>query len=52
MMMSNSYARNYILSQAQAKIMSQTQGLYPAPLKILDVCINNYVEIELYKKCL
>ncbi|CAF3768252.1 unnamed protein product [Rotaria sordida] len=35
--MLNSYVRNYILSQAQAKVMSQTQGLYPAPLKILDV---------------
>ncbi|CAF2876365.1 unnamed protein product [Rotaria sp. Silwood2] len=35
--MSNSYVQNYILSQAQAKVMSQTQGLYPAPLKILDV---------------
>jgi len=35
--MSNSYVRNYIFQQAQKKIMSQTQGLYPAPLKILDV---------------
>ncbi|CAF5053128.1 unnamed protein product, partial [Rotaria magnacalcarata] len=35
--MENSYVRNYILSQAQTKVMSQTQGLYPAPLKILDV---------------
>ena len=39
--MSNSYVRNYIFSQAQAKVISQTQGLYPAPLKILDVCIHS-----------
>lgn len=31
------YFRNYILSQAQSKILAQTQGLYPAPLRILDV---------------
>jgi hypothetical protein len=36
--MSTSYVRNYIFQQAQKKIMSQTQGLYPAPLRILDVC--------------
>jgi enoyl-CoA hydratase/long-chain 3-hydroxyacyl-CoA dehydrogenase len=36
--LSNSYVRNYIFQQAQKKVMSQTQGLYPAPLKILDVC--------------
>ncbi|CAF4248049.1 unnamed protein product, partial [Rotaria sordida] len=35
--MSSSYVQNYILQQAQKKVMSQTQGLYPAPLKILDV---------------
>jgi len=40
-LMLNSYVRNYILSQAQAKVLSQTQGLYPAPLRILDVCILN-----------
>jgi len=39
--MLNSYIRNYILSQAQTKILSQTQGLYPAPLRILDVCIES-----------
>ncbi len=38
--MSNSYVRNYIFQQAQKKVMSQTQGLYPAPLKILDVCLS------------
>jgi len=39
--MLNSYVRNYILSQAQAKVLSQTQGLYPAPLRILDVRIKS-----------
>ncbi|CAF0766005.1 unnamed protein product [Adineta ricciae] len=34
---SNRHVRNYILSQAQAKVIAQTQGLYPAPLRILDV---------------
>ncbi|CAF2851149.1 unnamed protein product [Rotaria sp. Silwood2] len=34
--MSSSYVQNYILQQAQKKVMSQTQVLYPAPLKILD----------------
>jgi enoyl-CoA hydratase/long-chain 3-hydroxyacyl-CoA dehydrogenase len=31
------FVRNYVFSQARAKVMSQTQGLYPAPLRILDV---------------
>ena len=39
--MLNTYVRNYILSQAQVKVLSQTQGLYPAPLRILDVCIQS-----------
>ena len=29
--------RNYVFKQAKAKVMSTTKGLYPAPLKILDV---------------
>ncbi len=29
--------RNYVFNQAKAKVMSQTKGLYPAPLKILEV---------------
>ena len=33
------FVRNYILAQAQTKVLSQTQGLYPAPLRILEVCI-------------
>ena len=31
------YGRNYALDQAKKMVMKQTQGLYPAPLKILDV---------------
>jgi hypothetical protein len=44
--MSNSYVRNYIFQQAQKKVMSQTQGLYPAPLKILDVCLSFISELN------
>lgn len=32
-----SFLRNQIFSQAQKKLLHKTQGLYPAPLKILDV---------------
>jgi len=35
--LANSYVQNYVFDQATKKVMSQTQGLYPAPLKILDV---------------
>ncbi|UJR32150.1 hypothetical protein I4U23_019617 [Adineta vaga] len=35
--MLNTSIRNYILSQAQTKVLAQTQGLYPAPVRILDV---------------
>jgi len=31
------FVRNYVFSQARAKVLGQTKGLYPAPLKILDV---------------
>ncbi len=33
------FVRNYILNQAKAKVIATTKGLYPAPLKILDVNI-------------
>jgi hypothetical protein len=33
--------RNYIFSQARAKVIGTTKGLYPAPLKILDVSFNS-----------
>ena len=29
--------QDYVLKQARGKVMKQTQGLYPAPLKIIDV---------------
>lgn len=31
------FARNYIFTQARKKVLKQTRGLYPAPLKILYV---------------
>lgn len=40
--MSTSYVQNYIFEQAKKKVMSQTQGLYPAPLKILDVSQDSF----------
>ena len=29
--------RNFVLKQARDKVMKTTKGVYPAPLKILDV---------------
>jgi len=31
-------ARNYFLKQVRSRVMKQTQGVYPAPLRIIDVC--------------
>jgi len=31
------FGRNYVLGQARQKVMKQTQGLYPAPLRIIDI---------------
>ncbi len=31
------FIRNYVFEQAKAKVMKQTKGLYPAPIKILEV---------------
>ena len=31
------HVRNYIFSQAKKKVMKMTNGLYPAPLKIMEV---------------
>lgn len=31
------FVRNYVFNQVKSKIMGQTKGLYPAPLKILEV---------------
>lgn len=33
------YVRNYVLGQAKKMVMKQTNGLYPAPLKILEVSV-------------
>lgn len=32
------YVRNYVFSQARKMVMKQTNGLYPAPLRIMEVC--------------
>ena len=32
--------RNYVLAQAKKKVMKMTNGLYPAPLKIIAVSIH------------
>ena len=31
------YVRNYVFNQAKKMVMKQTNGLYPAPLKIMEV---------------
>lgn len=31
------YVRNYVFNQARKMVMKQTNGLYPAPLKIMEV---------------
>jgi len=31
------FVRNYVFSQAKSKVLGMTKGLYPAPLKIIDV---------------
>ena len=40
------YIRNYVLSQARKMVMKQTNGLYPAPLKILEVCWSVYLKVR------
>ena len=37
-MLSNDWGRNYVINQVKSKVMKQTLGNYPAPLKIIDVC--------------
>ena len=32
------HVRNYVFNQAKKMVMKQTNGLYPAPLKIMEVC--------------
>jgi len=45
--------KDYIFNQAKGKVMKQTNGLYPAPLKILDVlrtgCDKGFASTEGYK---
>ena len=31
------YVRNYVFEQARKMVMKQTNGLYPAPFKIMEV---------------
>eukprot|EP00731_Ephydatia_muelleri_P031720 Em0023g227a len=38
------YVREYVLKQARGMVMKQTNGLYPAPLKILEVMQKGIVE--------
>ena len=35
--MSREFVRNYIMDKAREKVTKQTGGLYPAPLRILEV---------------
>ena len=35
--LSKDFGKNYLLKQVQGKVMKQTQGKYPAPLKIIEV---------------
>ena len=35
--------RNYFLKQVRSRVMKQTHGVYPAPLKIIDVCCSFHV---------
>ena len=32
------HVRNYVFGQARKKVMKMTNGLYPSPLKIMEVC--------------
>lgn len=31
------YVRNFVFNKARGTVMAQTRGLYPAPLRIIDV---------------
>ena len=33
------YVRNYVFDQARKMVMKQTNGLYPAPFKIMEVIV-------------
>ena len=32
--------RDYFIKQVKDKVMKQTNGVYPAPLKIIEVCLS------------
>jgi 3-hydroxyacyl-CoA dehydrogenase/enoyl-CoA hydratase/3-hydroxybutyryl-CoA epimerase len=42
----NQFGRRIVLHEARKKVMKQTHGLYPAPLKILDVIAKGTYEAE------
>ena len=44
--------RDFVFKKAEETVMKKTLGLYPAPLKILDVCIKilNLIRIYLISK--
>lgn len=42
----NQFGRRIVLHEARKKVMKQTRGLYPAPLKILDVVAKNSFAAE------
>ncbi len=42
----NQFGRRIVLHEARKKVMKQTKGLYPAPLKILDVIAKGTFEAE------
>jgi len=43
--------RNYFLKQVRGRVMKQTEGVYPAPLKIIDVCRLDVFSKLSYKFC-
>ena len=45
------YVRNYVLAQARKMVMKQTNGLYPAPLKILEVGKVCTCDVSFYCGC-
>ena len=41
--------RNYFIGQVKAKVMKQTQGVYPAPLRIIDVSYFFIVLLKIFR---
>ena len=37
------FVRNYVFNQATKKVLKQTNGLYPAPMKIMEVRLYIYI---------